>query len=311
MQQNLKSQLESRGEGSRLDIFKGSAYEWDTYSKLVGGGYLSHLQGKVPTTADTTVDFSNEAPIPPDHSDLSWQNESPIVFVAQLPNTVHGEQLFAQIIHAISNRLWLFRYGRIKMAFICGDSLPKRCLAPAGDRVNRCKLGTTLQCLADIEVHMDARALSPYENHFFPPNPSVGPRVLVSSTSQIPNSNPSTGLSRIGLCMLTVTPRKDPLIKAREIEAFEFITRNLFVTRSKSVGEALTHVAPGGQNVLRMMSQAKADEGLIKPEEVVEPDTKVMDLTNVQWACLARTFEKWPFRPEHLFEEGRSQRGKK
>ncbi len=105
--------------------------------------------------------------------------------------------------------------------------------------------------------------------------------------------------------MMTVTPKKDPLVKGDVIEAFEFITRNLFILRTKPVGEALTHVAPGGQNVLKMTSQEQVAKGLIRQDEVIRPEEIVADLTNVQWACLARMFEKWPFRPRHLFEEGR------
>ncbi len=96
---------------------------------------------------------------------------------------------------------------------------------------------------------------------------SIGPRVTVSGTSLIPNSNPSTGLSRTGMVMMTITPKRNPLVKANEIEAFEFITRNLFILRTKSVGEGLTHVAPGGQNVLKMTSPEQVEKGLIKPKK--------------------------------------------
>lgn len=38
----------------------------------------------------------------------------------------------------------------------------------------------------------------------------------------------------------------------------------------------------------------------------VRPDKLVKDLTDDEWISVARIFEKWPFRPEHLFEEGRA-----
>ncbi len=69
------------------------------------------------------VDFTTNDFVPPDHSDPSWQKLSPMIFFAQLPNTVYGEQLFAQIITAIASRIWLFRHGRIQLGFICGESL--------------------------------------------------------------------------------------------------------------------------------------------------------------------------------------------
>lgn len=303
----LKSQAEEQqpGAGEKLDMVKSSAYMWETYNQLVSSGKLAHLNDRIPKADGSMVDFTTNDFVPPDHSDPSWQKLSPMIFFAQLPNTVYGEQLFAQIITAIASRIWLFRHGRIQLGFICGESLAKRCLAEAGDRITRGKLGATVQCLADVEVHRYAHELAPHPHHFFPPSMSIGPRVTVSGTSLIPNSNPSTGLSRTGMVMMTITPKRNPLVKANEIEAFEFITRNLFILRTKSVGEGLTHVAPGGQNVLKMTSPEQVEKGLIKPEEVIMPDEIVGDLTNVQWAALARMFEKWPFRPRHLFEEGR------
>lgn len=309
----LQTQLDEKQPGAeqRLDFLRSSAYMWETYGQLVSSGKLAHLNNRVSTSDGRMVDFTTNDFAPPDHSDASWQKLSPIIFFAQLPNTVYGEQLFAQIVAAIAGRIWLFRHGRIKLSFICGESLAKRCLGEAGDKQARGKLGTTVQCLADVQVHRYAHELQPHQHHFFPPSMSVGPRVTVSGTSLIPNSNPSTGLTRTGMVMMTVTPKRNPLIKANEIEAFEFITRNLFILRTKPVGEALTHVAPGGQNVLKMTSPEQVKKGLIREDEVILPDELVCDLTNVQWANLARMFEKWPFRPRHLFEEGRIKRNNK
>ncbi|SNX84896.1 related to MTF1 - mitochondrial RNA polymerase specificity factor [Melanopsichium pennsylvanicum] len=305
--QVLQSQLEASkpGEGQRLDMLKESAYLWDTYNQLVESGRLAHLNNRVATLDGGMVDFTTNDFIPAEHSDASWQKLSPLMFFAQLPNTVYGEQLFAQIITAIAGRIWLFRHGRIQLGFICGESLAKRCLGEAGDKLSRGKLGTTVQCLADVGVHRYAHEFSPHSHHFFPPTMSVGPRVTLGGQSLIPNSNPSTGLTRTGMVMMTVTPKKNPLIKPNEIEAFEFITRNLFILRTKRIGEALTHVAPGGQNVLRMTGPQQVEKGLIRKEEVILADEIVCNLSNVQWACLARMFDKWPFRPKHLFEEGR------
>lgn len=303
----LKEKLDEKqpGAGARLDTLTKSAYLWDTYSHLVSSGKLAHLNNRVLTSDGRTVDFTTNEFVTGAHSDASWQKLSPVIFFTQLPNTVYGEQLFAQIVTAIATRSWLFRHGRIQLGFVCGESLAKRCVAEAGDRMFRGKLGTTVQCLADVQVHRYADDLSPHTHHFFPPTMSVGPRVTVAGSSIIPNSNPSTGLTRTGMAMMTVTPKAMPLVKPMEIEAFEFIARNLFILRTKPVAAALTHVAPGGQNVLKMTSPQQVEKGLIREDEVILPEEVVSDLTNVQWACLARMFEKWPFRPRHLFEEGR------
>ena len=59
------------------------------------------------------------------------------MFVAQLPNTVYGEQLFAQLVHAICSGFWLFKYGRVKMVFVCGESVAARALAVPNEARNR------------------------------------------------------------------------------------------------------------------------------------------------------------------------------
>ncbi|CDS00194.1 hypothetical protein, partial [Sporisorium scitamineum] len=211
--EELQAMIERKqpGAGGRLDILKSSAYLWETYNDLVSSGKLGHLNDRVTTSDGQMVDFTTNSFVPPDHSDASWQKLSPMIFFAQLPNTVYGEQLFAQIITAIASRIWLFRHGRVQLGFVCGESLAKRCLAEAGDKISRGKLGTTVQCLADIQVHKYAHELAPHTHHFFPPTMSVGPRVTASGTSLIPNSNQSTGLTRTGMVMMTVTPKKTPL----------------------------------------------------------------------------------------------------
>lgn len=50
-----------------------------------------------------------------------------ILFLAQLPNVVHSEQLFAQLCHAIAHRQWYFQFTRVQMAYICSQSLANVC----------------------------------------------------------------------------------------------------------------------------------------------------------------------------------------
>jgi hypothetical protein len=42
-------------------------------------------------------------------------------FVTHIPQTVHGEQLVAQLFRCIPEKSWLFKYGRIPMSFILAD----------------------------------------------------------------------------------------------------------------------------------------------------------------------------------------------
>ena len=221
---------------------------------------------------------------------------------------MHGEQLFAQLVHAICSGYWLYKYGRVKMVFVCGETVATRSLATPADQRDRAKLGTTVQCLSKPELLIPTEELQPYADYFFPPTPSIGPRVPITNTF-IPNANISSGLSKRNLAVLGIDPLKDLLVDSRDLDAFEFLTRNLFVLKTKPIAEALKHVAPGAANILKLLAP---DHPSMKerPQDVILPHTPVVALTNEQWAALAVVFEKWPFRPQNLFEEGRVQRGK-
>lgn len=85
---------------------------------------------------------------------------------------------------------------------------------------------------------MGKEDFTPHEYNFYPPVMSIGPRVPLSST-YIPNANLPSGASRQGMCLLTIEPRKDPLISNDVIESFEFVTRNLFVLRTQPISKAM------------------------------------------------------------------------
>lgn len=274
----------------KLSIVHDSAFNWSSYESLVNDGHLRHLEGRIPKLG------SNPPP-------MDWHATSPIIYFAQLPNTVHGEQLFAQIVHAISSRSWLFKFGRVKMVFVCGDTVSMRSLASPQDLRSRAKLGTVVQSLSTPRLLLTGDDLEPYASHMFPPTPSVGPRVPLTSVL-IPNTNISSGLLKRKLSVLEVEPLKDPLIDARDMESFEFLTRNMFVLKTKTVEEGLKHVMPGANNVLRLLSPSHP-RMRDRPEDVVLPDTPIVQLTNRQWASLAEAFEKWPFKPTIYMDEGR------
>lgn len=292
--EELKKDPTLEGIHDKLQILPESGFVWDTYEMLVKDGYLSHLENKLPNLGPRA---------PP----MNWEAPSPLVFVAQIPNTVHGEQLFAQLVHAISSGFWLFKYGRVKMVFVCGETVATRALATPADQRDRAKLGTTVQCLSRPELLIPTEDLQPYGDYFYPPTPSIGPRVPITNTF-IPNANISSGLSKRNLAVLSIDPLKRRLVESRDLDAFEFLTRNLFVLKTKPIAEALKHVAPGAANILKLLAP---DHPSMKgrPEAVVLPDTPIVSLTNEQWAALAVVFEKWPFRPQNLFEEGRVTRG--
>lgn len=272
----------------KLSVLRSSGYEWSTYEQLVDGGYLDHLRGRIPN-------FGPESP------PLNWETESDLVFVAQLPNSVHSEQLFAQLVNASVEGHWLFKYGRMRMSFVCGEGIGTRAMAQTTDRNARAKLGVTVQCVSTPTLEYTSADLSPHENHFYPQTPQIGPRVL-SRSAQIPHANIASGLNRQGLCMLTIEPLATPLVNKRDIASLEYLLRNLFVRRAQPVVNALKNVAPGAGSILRKLSPDHPDVQE-HPERVINPSALVTELTNEQWAALAVVFEKWPFRPRNLDDE--------
>ncbi|WFD36057.1 hypothetical protein MCUN1_002928 [Malassezia cuniculi] len=272
----------------KLAVLRSSGYEWSTYDELLNGGYLDHLRGRIPNFG-------------PDSPPLNWDAESDLVFVAQLPNSVHSEQLFAQLVNASVEGYWLFKYGRMSMSFVCGEGIGTRSMATTTEKNARAKLGVTVQCVSTPSIPLNASDLSPYENHFYPQTPQIGPRVL-SRSAQIPHANIASGLNRQGLCMVNIEPLANPLVHKRDMASLEYLLRNLFVRRAQPVINALKNAAPGAGGILRKL-QADQMETKDHPERIVDPNTLVTELTNEQWAAMAVVFEKWPFRPRNLDDE--------
>ncbi|WFD23630.1 hypothetical protein MEQU1_002324 [Malassezia equina] len=275
--EQLRDDPSMSAHADKLRIIPDTGYSWDTYETLVKDGHLSHLEGRVaklgahapPMDWDGTLFPLTSAP-------------SPIVFFAQLPNTVHGEQLFAQLVNAISSRLWLFQFGRVKMIFVCGETVALRSMASPQDPRTRAKLGATVQCLSTPKQLLTGDEMEPYAENMYPPTPTIGPRVPVTSIF-IPNSNISTGLQKRKLTALEIDPLRSPLIDARDMDSFEFLTRNMFVLKSQTVVEGLKHTAPGANNILRLVAP-EHPRMKDRPEDVVLPDTLIVELTNRQWA---------------------------
>jgi transcription factor 1 len=250
--------------------------------------------------------------------------DSSLIFFAHLPSTVHGEQLMAQFVAAIANRLWLYRFSRMPMFFVCSEHVAKvsmtcrlsrwrraltlpplsllalqRCVAGPGDKL-RGKMTALAQALGEPRILLSADQFLPHEDHFWPSRPTVGPRLPLTKGG-ISMGKLSSGLSKADNCLLLIEPRVLPMVTGIDMEAYDFILRNLFVLRKTAVGKALTHMAPGANSIL---SKMKAGHPAMKSIGAVEidPETSVEDLSVSQLVGLAKMFERWPFRPQHLFE---------
>ncbi|KDN42289.1 S-adenosyl-L-methionine-dependent methyltransferase [Tilletiaria anomala UBC 951] len=276
-------------DSSKLIHLPLSGFKWETYTSIYHQGALDHL--------------SEDLKIPRSHHDADWQADSPLVFFAHLPNSVHGELLFAQLTAAIATRSWLFQLGRVKLCFVCSESMVRRILSQPGDTTNRSKIGTIAQCMTDIEWHIPGHELLPFKDHVYPPTGIIGLRLTLGSSYGIPNENVATGVGKQALSFVTLEPKKQPLVEREVFEAMDYLMRKLYVLKAKPVHEALKTAAPGANDILKRLS--KENPELARDEdETIDPSTPVYCLTNKQWVALARAFEIWPFRPQILIEEG-------
>lgn len=113
-------------------------------------------------------------------------------------------------------------------------------MAEPGEKLFRGKLSASVQALADVKILQRPSQLLPHHHNFFPSHPSVGLR-LPTTSPLIPTERVAGPESRYPMSILELNPKKgaDQLINAEDLEVFEYITRNLFILKTKSVEEAL------------------------------------------------------------------------
>ncbi|KAK0560001.1 hypothetical protein OC844_004036 [Tilletia horrida] len=280
--------------GPKLTVLPHSAYFWKSYDEILDGGHLDHLSDRIRTssgepTVFSTKSYGKAAPSPQD--DPTWKADSPILFLAQLPSNVYGDQLFAQLIFAIASRRWLFRFSRIRLAFMLNKGILGRVLAQPGEQ-KFTRTAAVTHTLTDIVPTPFSKyeSIEPYAAHFYPSRQQVGLRLLANNRS-IPAAKTPSMASKMGIGLLHLEPKKDLTLTPDIFEEFEYLTRMLFVLRTTDMEAAMKRLAPGAENVLKMLNMRGA------PEERIDPKQSVQSLTPPQWAGLSRMFKLWPFRP--------------
>ncbi|OCF45485.1 hypothetical protein I317_00732 [Kwoniella heveanensis CBS 569] len=156
----------------------------------------------------------------PETTKRPWKApEPPITLVAQLPDSSIGEQLAAQWVGSAvgdpdQQRTWIWEWGRLRLALLCGKSLYDRILAKPGDIIN-CKLSILAQALFDIVP------LPPYHHV---QNVDKQSKFTVDRPVKYTSLAPKSNAKPIG--MPTSTPS-------------DFVTSSLSATSEGLVGERL------------------------------------------------------------------------
>ncbi|KAF8481486.1 S-adenosyl-L-methionine-dependent methyltransferase [Gautieria morchelliformis] len=243
---------------------------WDTYAQLEDDNLLNDIE-----TPD-------------------WQ-QSDLEFICHIPHSVHGEQFMAQILRAIPEHSWLFKYGRMRMNLIMAESLYNRIDAPLKKKA-RCKLSVIAEATTDFRQSLHPGRLKPYDNHFWPPTPlnihslpeSRKPGHPMISATFLPLQNQVTHADE---CLM---------IQPTMLDKWDYCLRRLFVLKTAQLRKALPSLAPGANNMMQYL------EGHgVSPDDQLDTKLSVNELTVGHWARIVRAFDKWPFAPDMLYiQEG-------
>lgn len=289
--------------GNKLTVFPFSAWEWNSYSDLERGGALDHALRNTTALPSRKSQDTNSTFESPD-----WKALPPLEVFLTIPNAVLGEQLVAQLIASVGTRAWLFRYGRIKLHLLITESLADRMVNPPGTW-QRSKISVMTDAVATVDYHMNGDDFLPLPNHIYPSDGiSVGKSVykLLSKSVYAPKSdNSASGLNRQRLAFITLTPREKPLVDTSLYPTFDWVMKHALVMRSNTIQQSFRHVAPGADEIVLRMSD-KNSEFVRSPEEVINPQSRVCDLTTPQLVALARVFDIWPFKPPEVEAEIRN-----
>ncbi|EKM54306.1 uncharacterized protein PHACADRAFT_96901 [Phanerochaete carnosa HHB-10118-sp] len=243
----------------RVSVVPRSGFSWDTYQYLEEQGLMDHIE-KIPF--ETGV-----------HPQLH--------FISHIPQNIKGEQLVAQLFRNIPEKSWLFKYGRVPMSFILGEWILER-VSAGRKTLPRCKVSVIAEATADLQTAVRSATLQPYDNHFHPVRSP-------DSQSKKPDSR------RIGhpLAAVNVVPHAEQVIAQGLLEKWDYILRRLFVLKSTPLKKAIGSLALGAESLLKPLTDPS-----LPPEQRVDVNEPIRNLTINDWTLIARAFDNWPFAPE-------------
>ncbi|KIR54124.1 hypothetical protein I315_03181 [Cryptococcus gattii Ru294] len=255
----------------------------------------------------------------------------PITIVSQMPNSSLGEQLVSQWVGSAAGeehkRSWIWEYGRVRIALLCGKSLYDRLMAQPGDKIN-CKLSIFASAFFHItplppyhhvnnidkhskQVTESAKAPKPpkVKKSTVPakgmPDPDIlpedillpppGTKTKTYHSDFYPGSYASgESLDRPLLLGVLLTPRLHSPIPAAQKDAWDYVIRRLFVRDTMTLEDSISNLAVGAESLLPAI---EAEEGRGVP---VSRKRVIRYLDLEEWARVVNVFDNWAFRPENL-----------
>ncbi|KAG9008232.1 Mitochondrial transcription factor 1, partial [Tulasnella sp. 427] len=245
----------------RVHLVKEGAYYWNVYHDLEEGGHFTDLP---------RLGFDEGI-----HPNFR--------LVGHLPVNVLSAQWLSQILRAVSERAWMYVYGRIPIHLLLPEPQWLRISAPATSR-DRCKLSVIAQANTDFTLTMPPESLQPYTSYFFPKGHDPGKGKKLKDTAVGHNMIP-----------VQIVPKAEPLITSTDSDDWDFLTRQLFVNKTLSLEKSISYLAPGASVLLDHVTNPD-----LPPEARILPKTPIRGLTVDQWKSLANAFSAWPFKPDNI-----------
>ncbi|KEP52246.1 ribosomal RNA adenine dimethylase family protein [Rhizoctonia solani 123E] len=269
----------------RVHVLSQSGFIWETYDIVKEMGLLD----------DVKVEDWKTAP----HSTLS--------FVGHLPLGPVGEQLIAQLLRAIPERSWLFKYGRMRMSWLLAQRMVERITSPP-PKAARCKLTLIAEATAKLTSALPQEALADYDKYFWPKSES-----MVGGKKKTPLPR------RIGqpFVAFNIDPQAEGSILSREeakepqpqqivatnkpitrvtLDKWDYVLRQLFILKSTPLEKAIQNLGPGASILLSKLTGPGIPES-----RKVDIKAPINALSLQDFARIVEEFHKWPFAPDVLF----------
>ncbi|KAI0035850.1 S-adenosyl-L-methionine-dependent methyltransferase [Vararia minispora EC-137] len=243
----------------RVELVHLSGFNWDTYKHLEEAGILDDVEK------------------------MSWDAgvHPTLHFITHITMSAHGDQLVAQLFRNISEKAWLFKYGRVPMSFLMSEALWNRLSGGPGSQ-ERCKVGVIAEATAQTNLALPYENLQPFTNHF---HPLKDPHLY--------HERKREG-RRIGtpFVALNSVPLKDQILQSGALTEWDYVLRKLFVQKATPLKDALSLLAPGAHHLLKYINED------LTPEQQVDYAKEIRMLSLQDWSHIVRAFEEWPFKPE-------------
>ncbi|KAF9038289.1 S-adenosyl-L-methionine-dependent methyltransferase [Hymenopellis radicata] len=253
----------------RIVVVPHSGMYWSSYDLLEEDGHLKDVQVHPWETL---------------HPQLQW--------ISHIPSTSHGEQLVSQLLRFIPGRQWLFKHGRIPLNMVLSSFLMSRMNAPPVHKSTstRCKLTLIREATTTIREPLPFDATQPFSDHFHPAPGTYRAKTLASFGTRKDNK-----LLGLPFQTMTLEPHANELIRPDLLDKWDYCLRRMFVLKAQSVSRGLSLLGANGESLGK-----KLHDPSLPPDEYIDPDTKLRELTVQDWALIVKAFDNWPFAPEEI-----------